>query len=158
MNTDGKGKERMTGTGCRLIAGASCMVVLLISGCGPGDRPSDPVSRRDMVGVYHGKWEPYPGRVLGRETLTLRRDGTYEQVFVSSGGRACKNAGKWSLERNTGGPMLFLENAGQYLDPWHDKLAAKPSYVNTWIGVAKHGRRMWLLFDDDLGLYYEKGK
>lgn len=128
----------------------------LVCGCGPSDTPSEPVTGKQMIGSYTLKWEPSRGACFGTETLKLKSNQTYQQIFVTTGGKIYRNNGTWALQQNYGDMEIYLTHAGQYSDEWHNRLAAHPQYEDTSFGVFKHGRNISLMVDEDLGLYYRK--
>ncbi|MCE5200577.1 MAG: hypothetical protein ABFD54_09960 [Armatimonadota bacterium] len=147
----------MTRVNWWLIMG-TISIISLCCGCGPSYLPSQSVTKRDLVGSYYVRYEPYRGRYLGHETLTLRSNGTYQQIFVTSCGRVSKNTGTWRLEQDYNEPNLWLEHAGQYLNEWHDQLATHPQYEGMSAPVNRRGNRIWITVDDDMDIYYQKKK
>lgn len=127
---------------------------ILVAGCGPFDRPSASVSERDVIGTFRITWEPYAGVNLGRETLTLKRDHSFEQVFYPGRGKPRKNSGRWTLEPRA---RITLEGYVQYIDNggW-SKLAINPKPANLYTGISKYGKTLSIGFNDDMGLWYRK--
>jgi len=133
-------------------------IAISIAGCGPFDRPSGPVSRGDAIGTYRVRYEPYRGVYLGKETLVLRPDTTYEQIFTPATGRVARNTGTWTFSQASAGPEIYLDGLMHYLDESYDHLAKPPKRLGMFTGVAKHGKHVSILINDDLGLWYEKVK
>lgn len=134
-----------------------CAVYMLCAfgcGCGPGRSKSNPVTQRDLVGTYHVKWEPYRGRNLGGETLILKSDGTFSQAFTSAGGGVFKNVGTWNLERGPSGPVLRLSDVKRYVSKSYDAIIPHPKPEGQWLSVYKRANRIYLVIDEDNGLYY----
>jgi len=141
------------------LRGIACGLVvslgLVTAGCGPFDRPSQPLRERDVVGTFEMDWTPHSGVNLGRETIVVKSNHQFEQTFVSKGAKAKRNTGSWSL-RAGGDALITLDGFVQYTDSNHTARAAKPESTVMYAGVSKHGTGVWILMDDDLALWYKK--
>lgn len=94
------------------------IMLMIVLGCAPGASgtnvehwycPPVPESfgETDLIGTWQARY--FPGSVT--DTLILREDGTYRQVFEDDlAGYYCTRLGKWYLEhRASGGLYLHLE-------------------------------------------------
>lgn len=111
-----------------------------------------------MVGTYTVTYEAY-GSVLGTETLVLRADGRYEQVFVPVHGKGWKHSGSWTLDNSQGTSVLVLSDYWAALDEYGDKLRARPKrYPNFYPGVYERSGRICILIHASTDQYYCKVK
>lgn len=137
------------------------MAVLLcaaLSGCGPAYAPQGNTKRSDLIGTYCVTYNQYAGVYLGKETLVLKPNSTFEQTFTPPHGSVRHNTGKWSWSRGPQGEYeLNLDGLAEHLDPSRSgKVAAKPTRTNVFTGIHRRGNRIWLTIDEDEDLYYEK--
>lgn len=116
---------------------------------------SSSIDRADLVGKYSITWIPAGGKILGRETLILNDNGTFNQIFKSSKGAIRRNSGKWKWDSSS--KMLVLDDIKLYVDE-SDKvnLNAKSTSVST--DAIKQFDQIWLIVNEDLGYYYKKNK
>jgi hypothetical protein len=66
-----------------------------------------PLTMADMVGTYTLDYKTDYG-YLGKETLILKADGTYTQIYISVKGPTVKNNGNWDLHPIMGEQMFAL--------------------------------------------------
>lgn len=133
----------------RFAVVAACVLAVVLCGC------SGRITESTLVGTYHVKWEPYPGRNFGQETLKIKSDKTFEQVFVASSGRVSKNTGTWYIDRNPS-TTIHLNDVKNYVSPNYDILIKNPQPQGEFLGIHKFGSKVYLIINDDLDLYYKK--
>jgi len=66
------------------------------------------VPRSSIIGTYKVTHDAEGGGILGTETLFLRENGTYEQVFRPTAGGEWKNCGLWHVDRDENGNTLVV--------------------------------------------------
>jgi hypothetical protein len=98
--------------------GAAIFFILMITscwrGCIPGrglDKPPSTSKESDLVGTWQTK---YPGERI--DTITLRADGTYKQVYRQPDGYTYESPwNRWYLEyRDSGWIYVHLEGMRYY--------------------------------------------
>lgn len=142
-----------------VFAIAVVCVIAALSGCSPWYKPPPSVSKKNVIGTYKVKYEPYAGVYLGEETLVLKSNRTFVQLFKPKKGHLEKNQGTWKLHREPDGrPSLDLNGIMAYLNEGYDKLAIPPTKINMTTGFMGSKNRPMILINDDMGLYYEKIK
>lgn len=77
-----------------------------------------PITMKDMVGTYTLDYKSDYG-YLGKETLILKEDGTYIQIYAPAKGPTVRNNGKWDLHYLSNGVQMFsLYDAIAPMDVW----------------------------------------
>ena len=102
-------------------------------------------SRAKLVGRYEVDHD------FGHEALTLRDDGTFEQVFVGPSGAASRNSGRWEIvpRPRLDGSGVRLRSAVVFSDPFGRRSAdLKP--VEWTLSVQRIWGRLTLEFNPDL--------
>jgi hypothetical protein len=139
-----------------LIIIALFILTLFICGC------RQPVENSgELIGTYEVEYNHNWGQNLGKETLTLKDDMTYTQIFKASNGQIYKNTGRWHLEKLDGDPnlCLYLSDISDFLNDSYNAIDAYPHrHGGCYTGAYMHGSQIWIIINEDLGLYYKKIK
>ncbi|MEI6512503.1 MAG: hypothetical protein WCO51_04410 [bacterium] len=139
-----------------------CMVIMLF-GCRQNETY---LSKADIIGSYEivYKHVEINGQNLGKEVLTLKDNGTFEQTFYPSGGRESNNKGIWYIKNSVIDELginqeVVMTGYVEYVvDRDGDKVAIPPpidKYPEYW-GVHWNQHSIWFIVNDDLELYYTK--
>ncbi len=113
----------------------------IITGCGRN------LTRAQLVGTYRAEYS------YGTETLILKPDRTYEQLFKYNKGKSLKNAGKWEYSRQE--YRLILTDA-LIVDDF-DKPAVRLERMDWILGVHRSlSGRISLTFNPDLDIVFLK--
>lgn len=104
-----------------LRTGLLVLALVTVTSCLRGQAFSDPPPTfrdGDLVGVWKAEYKGYGARgvVKGIETLTLRGDGTYQQVYDGGSGNVQTGPwNRWWVEHfSDGGVRLWLERGRFY--------------------------------------------
>lgn len=153
--TDSSGNQRMTS---KTLTTVMVMVICgILCGCGPAWAPRGNLKRGDLIGTYRVTYNQYYGMYLGKETLVLKPDSTFEQTFIEPHGKTRHNNGTWKWAPDPSeGYSLELDGLAKNLNDEYDKVAVKPIKTNISDAPRSHGRHIWITIDEDLGIYYEK--
>jgi hypothetical protein len=105
--------RRKSNNSCKLRLRLCFLTLIWLPSC------SKPIVREDVLGEYVSNKN-------AKQTLTLRRDGTYSYAINSSPGPHLENTGDWEFGNEAGRPILtfnrFLFGMKGYLDTpgiWH---------------------------------------
>ncbi len=131
--------------------------------------PNPPPETSDLVGTWRADYDEYfrghswscYGRATGVETLTLRADGTYQQVYDNGKGYAYTSSwNEWRQQYNrihlAGGRFyaLGIEDAtklasGQLI--WHtdDDGTGHPLDLDSTTGITLHVTPRWYVFTNE---------
>lgn len=121
--------------------------VLIISACvGCASR----IGTSDLAGTYHIIYSPY-GKPVAEETLVLRPDGTYQQMFRAGTGPVRKSKGTWSFTSCNG--QLRLDDFRRHV-LWGHQIVPNPSPVGLVVSVSRRGSRMAFCVDPDFDFWY----
>lgn len=107
-----------------------------ITGCGPAP------SREDLYGSYLAVAKN------SSETLILRPDGTFRQIYVDMGGNIVDHSGTWSYDPT--GPDVTLKNV--YIHHWSS--AISPEKTAWGLPVKSTRRGLWLGHDE--GVWFRR--
>ncbi len=88
------------------------------------------VTRAEMVGTWQITYNPGGGKGVGKATLVLNVDGTFNQTFTPTGGKPLQNKGKWTYPTKTGEPFIELYDYVSYVEEGGRKLAKSPRKLN----------------------------
>ncbi len=112
------------------------------------------IPRSDVVGIYEARYDTF-GAVGGFETLALKPDGTYLQVYLRRNGEMITNTGKWEFKDDKEwGTSVRLEGV---LSPEEDTTFNKTvPKENVHTGAHSFFGRITLPIDEDLGYHYTK--
>jgi hypothetical protein len=76
-----------------------------------------PLTMADLVGTYTLDYKTDYG-YLGKETLILKADGTYIQIYTPAKGTTVKNNGTWELYYINGQQIFGLNDHMEPMDEW----------------------------------------
>jgi hypothetical protein len=129
-----------------LETGVCVLLVLPASGCG-----SKGLSAQDLTGNY-ALVKPN-----GTETLNLRADGTFDEVWRPSNGTGVlTNAGKWRWSTNEPG-SLILDHA-MFTSDLADRPLDSPRYGTWELRTRVIAGAVELVVDADSDVYFQKKK
>lgn len=130
-----------------------CLIVLplIFTGCASREIPAS-----DIVGKYKVEYKPY-GTILGTETLDIKADGTFNQVFTLARGKVWKTSGTWHTEKDSAYYTTFvLENWLNASVMLGNTGATHPERTGFFTSVERKGSSMMITINDDEGYYYRK--
>lgn len=132
----------------------SCLIIFsfLIAGCSTREIPAS-----EVVGKYKVTYGPYSGVILGTETLDVKADGTFDQVFTSAHGKVWKTSGTWHTEKDSAYDTTFVfENWLNASVMLGNTGATHPERTGFFTSVERKGSSMIIMINDDEDYYYRK--